>query len=53
VLSAQVKLVTILDTSCLAPNAVAKLVLSVGCQAISENDTCGSLFTCNNQDVPS
>jgi hypothetical protein len=39
--------------SCLALRAVAKLVLSVGCQAISEKDTCGSLFTCNNQSVPS
>jgi hypothetical protein len=39
--------------SCLALRAVAKLELSVGCQAISENDTCGSLFTCNSQSVPS
>jgi hypothetical protein len=40
-------------SSALALNAVAKLLLSVGCQAISENDICGSLFTCNNQSVPS
>jgi hypothetical protein len=38
---------------CLLLRAVAKLELSVGCQAISENDTCGSLFTCNSQVVPS